>query len=73
MFNKKHTGFDRKNDYPLKRFLTEKVKLGPYKGEIMNKEKFDQMLDENYKIHGWDNQGIPKAETLKKLNLHELI
>ena len=72
MFNKKHAGFDRKDDYPPERFLTEKVKSGPYKGELMDREKFDQMLDENYKIHGWDNKGIPKAETLKRLNLYEL-
>jgi len=72
MFNKKHAGFDRKDDYPPERFLTEKVKSGPYKGELMDREKFELMLDENYKIHGWNSQGIPKFETLKRLNLHEL-
>jgi aldehyde:ferredoxin oxidoreductase len=27
------------------------------------------MLDEYYKLHGWDEEGIPRSKTLKKLGL----
>jgi aldehyde:ferredoxin oxidoreductase len=27
------------------------------------------MLDENYEMHGWDRDGVPKKETLEKLGL----
>lgn len=72
MFNYKHAGFDRKDDYPPARFMEEKVQGGPYKGEYMNKEEFNKMLDENYEIHGWSNQGIPKPDTLLKLGLQDI-
>ena len=72
MFNYKHAGFDRNNDYPPLRFMTEEIKHGPYKGELMNREKFDRMLDENYRIHGWSNNGIPKRRTLVKLGLNNV-
>ncbi len=72
MFNYKHAGLDRKDDYPPSRFMEEKIQNGPYKGEYMDKEKFDQMLDENYRIHGWTVQGIPKSETLLKLGLNNI-
>lgn len=69
MFNYRHAGMNRKDDYPPARFMEEKVQKGPYKGEYMDREKFNQMLDENYQIHGWNEEGIPKEETLKKLGL----
>ena len=73
MFNYKHAGLDRKDDYPPARFMEEKIKSGPYRGEFMDRGKFDQMLDENYRIHGWSNQGIPKAQTLSKLGLKDIV
>lgn len=73
MFNYKHAKFDRKDDYPPARFMEEKIKNGPYKGEYMDRKKFDKMLDENYQLHGWTEQGIPKEETLIKLGLKNII
>lgn len=35
--------------------------------------EFDRMLDDYYKLRGWDENGIPKAETLKQLDLEEYI
>jgi aldehyde:ferredoxin oxidoreductase len=29
------------------------------------------MLDEYYRLHGWDEEGIPKKKNLKKLGLDE--
>jgi len=73
MFNYKHAGLNRKDDYPPARFMEEKILNGPYKGECMDRKKFDKMLDENYQLHGWTVQGIPKEETLIKLGLKDII
>lgn len=69
LFNVIHAGFDRRNDYPPKRFFEEPIRSGPYKGEILDRAKFEEMLTENYKLHGWDVKGIPTDNTLSKLGL----
>ena len=73
MFNYKHAKLDRKDDYPPARFMEEKIKNGPSKGDSMDRKKFDEMLDENYQLHGWTVQGIPKEETIIKLGLKNII
>jgi len=50
------------------------VSDGPYKGELMEREKYDEMLEEYYDAHGWDTAtGLQKPETLKRLELEEVI
>ena len=68
LFNLK-AGFSRKDDSLPPRILTEPIKTGPSKGEI---EELDKMLDDYYKVRGWDNEGIPTDEKLKELGLAEL-
>ncbi|MHA1689959.1 MAG: aldehyde ferredoxin oxidoreductase family protein, partial [Promethearchaeota archaeon] len=65
VFNTKF-GISRKDDtlpsrlqYPLKKGLT--------KNKIL---KIDAMLDKYYKIRGWNENGIPTEETLKKLEIN---
>jgi len=38
-------------------------------GAKIDKEKFQKMIDEFYEHHGWDKNGIPTPETLKRLDL----
>jgi aldehyde:ferredoxin oxidoreductase len=38
-------------------------------GARIDRDKFKMMIDEFYKHHGWDNDGVPTAETLKRLGL----
>jgi len=38
-------------------------------GAKIDRDKFKIMVDEFYKHHGWDNDGVPTAETLKRLGL----
>jgi aldehyde:ferredoxin oxidoreductase len=38
-------------------------------GRKIDREKFQVMIDEFYAHHGWDKEGIPTAETLKRLGL----
>ena len=63
----------RHMDYPPKRWFIEGLKSGPYKGQHLDKEKYDELLSEYYRLRGWDERGIPKKETLKELGLDFVI
>lgn len=65
LFNLK-AGFSRKDDTLPPRILKEPIKSGPSKGEI---EELDKMLDDYYKVRGWDNDGVPGEGKLKELEL----
>lgn len=38
-------------------------------GAKIDREKFRKMIDEFYEHHGWDENGVPTPETLKRLGL----
>lgn len=61
-----NAGFDRKDDSLPKRITDEPLPAGPAKGQTCD---LQTMLDDYYAVQGWDNNGIPTAETLKKLGL----
>jgi aldehyde:ferredoxin oxidoreductase len=43
------------------------------KGEVVDKEKFEQMKSEHYRLRGWDVEtGLPTAATLEKLDLTDI-
>jgi len=65
--------WSREMDYPPERWFKEGLKSGPYKGQHLDREKYDALLSEYYKIRGWDERGIPKKETLKDLGLDFVI
>lgn len=70
MFNVK-LGFDRKDDcLPKKAFL--EMPEGPGEGVGITEEAFESALDAYYEFAGWDKNGVPKAETLKRLGLEWL-
>lgn len=54
IFNQIHAGFSRSDDYPPDRSINEAIPSGPYKGQKLSIPKWDKMLDEYYKLHGWD-------------------
>ena len=64
-------GAGRKDDYPVERYFVEPTPAGlpRNRGKTIDREKYEQMLDENYEMHGWDKDGIPRQETLEKLGL----
>lgn len=68
MFNVRE-GFARKDDYLPERFNTEPAPDGPGKGQTVNQDK---LLDQVYKVKGWDNNGIPTPEKLKELGLEDI-
>ncbi|RLI30685.1 aldehyde ferredoxin oxidoreductase [Candidatus Bathyarchaeota archaeon] len=62
-------GITRKDDRLPERFTKEPMPQGPGKGQTVN---LDIMLDEYYDLRGWDKKtGIPKRETLEKLQLQK--
>ena len=61
-------GLTMKEDSLPNRFLTEPLKEGPCRGRVVDLET---MLKEYYFVRGWDEEGRPKLETLKKLGLIE--
>ncbi|MEM3501260.1 MAG: aldehyde ferredoxin oxidoreductase family protein [Candidatus Bathyarchaeia archaeon] len=72
-FNTLHAGFTRKDDYPPKRFMVEPVKTGPNRGEKLDEKMWGKMLDEYYRIHGWDvESGWQTAKCLDELGLTEV-
>jgi len=69
-FNQIHAGFGRRDDYPPERLMTEPVKTGPLKGEKLDREKWDKMLDEYYGLHKWNKKtGEIPEERLRELGI----
>ncbi|MEM1965543.1 MAG: aldehyde ferredoxin oxidoreductase family protein [Candidatus Caldarchaeum sp.] len=67
-------GFSRKHDTLPERYYVEPTVAGlpKVRGRKIDRQMFEQMLDEYYRLHGWDENGVPKRETLEKLGLIEL-
>ncbi len=64
---RENPGFSREWDLPSPRFYTEPPPDGPTAGQITKFEDVQKLLDMYYEQRGWDSNGIPKPETLKKL------
>ena len=64
--------FGRNWDYPPRRFSSEPVPSGPNEGYFLSPEKLDQLLDWYYDKRGWDRNGLPLKETLKRLGLDDV-
>ena len=67
-FNVK-AGLTRGDDTLPERIMTEPLKGGASKGQVISKEDLDQMLDEYYEARGWDNAGVPGRDKLEELGL----
>lgn len=66
LFNTRE-GVSRRDDTLPPRFLEEK--LDQVDEKIITPKNHDIMLDEYYRLRGWDNDGIPTDEKLKELGL----
>lgn len=66
-------GTSRKNDILATRTMKKQLPNGPSKGKLISKQMLDSMLDEYYKMRGWDEKtGIPLKECLEKLGLSDV-
>ena len=62
-------GFTRKNDTLPERISKDQLKGGRAEGHVVTFSDFNKMLDEYYKLRGWDKEGRPRGEKLKELRL----
>lgn len=69
IFNLK-AGIDKSQDTLPERLLKDPIVEGPTKGEV---HELDVLLPEYYSVRGWDEDGIPTEDTLRKLGLDEYI
>ena len=66
-------GIGRKDDTLPQRFFDEPLPDGFSKGQVIEREVFEKALDDYYKMHGWDDQGVPTKEKIKELGLEDLV
>lgn len=66
-------GFTRADDTFPVRIMTEAIKDGSSKGQMISQEDLDTMLDEYYAARGWTNEGVPTKEKLMELGLEDAI
>ena len=64
-FNMK-AGLTGADDTLPKRLLEEPANTGPAEGKV---NQLGEMLPEYYQLRGWDDSGVPSAETLARLGL----
>ena len=65
-------GLGRKDDRLVGKWADVPVPNGPYKGEKIDHEKWETMLDDFYRVRGWDKNGIPGKDKLKELGLEDV-
>lgn len=66
-------GVDRKSDNLPSMYYDVPIDSGPYKGQVLKREKIEKMLDEYYIFRGWDiKTGVPLRETLERLDLADV-
>ena len=65
-------GLRKADDTLPSRYFDEPIQGGPAAGEVVDRLKFDEMLEEYYSLHGWDADGVPTEATLKKLGLDDI-
>jgi aldehyde:ferredoxin oxidoreductase len=64
-------GLTREHDWLVDPYFDEPTPIGlpVVRGKCLDREKFKQMIDEYYELHGWNEDGVPCPETLEKLGL----
>jgi len=63
-------GVRRRDDYQTWRTFDEPLPSGPHKGQKLDRDRYETMLDDYYRVRGWDvRTGIPTKEKLRELGL----
>jgi aldehyde:ferredoxin oxidoreductase len=72
-FNTLHAGFARADDYPPRRYMEVPIDAGPYAGFKCDRDKWDEMLDRLYELHGWHVEtGLQTRRGLEGLGLEDV-
>jgi aldehyde:ferredoxin oxidoreductase len=70
-WKRENPDFGRKWDYPPDRWFEEPHSTGKMEGVTIDRKKYEQMLSWYYELRGWDENGIPRKETLSRFGLKE--
>ena len=70
---RENEGFGREWDMPSPRFYEEPPLSGATKDQITSLEDVNKLLDMYYEQRGWDENGLPKPETLESLGLQTVL
>lgn len=65
-------GIRRKDDHLIGKWADEPIPNGPYKGERIDQQKWDVLLDDYYRRRGWNENGVPSRDKLKQLGLDDV-
>jgi aldehyde:ferredoxin oxidoreductase len=67
-------GMTRKDDWLPDRYFDEPTQLGlpVARGKSIDRGKFKAMIEEYYRLHEWDENGIPTPALLERLQISEL-
>ena len=65
-------GIRRKDDRWPERFFKQPLPNGASKGQVIDEGEFNKMLSDYYELRGWDANGIPSDEKLRKLGLRDV-
>ncbi len=73
-FNTIHAGFSRHDDLHPQRYVDQPVKTGPHKGNRILLDKWNDLLDRYYELHGWDKEtSWPMRDILCTLGLDHVV
>ena len=50
----------------------EPLPSGPYKGKTLDRTEFEEARREYFEAAGWNENGVPKPETLRRLGLEDV-
>jgi len=62
-------GFRAADDSLPARFFKDPLQSGTPAGKVLPRDHFNTMLQEYYQLRGWDSEGVPTPEKLKKLEM----
>ncbi|MCW4009817.1 MAG: aldehyde ferredoxin oxidoreductase family protein [Candidatus Bathyarchaeota archaeon] len=70
---REHNGeWSSQMDSPPPRWFNDPLTEGPLKGSKLNRQKYAELLQNYYNKRGWDKNGVPTKETLKRLGLSDV-
>ena len=68
-YSHREAGVSRKDDILPERMMKEALPEGPKKDALVSAEMLKKAQDDYYAMVGWDNNGVPTPESLKKYGL----
>jgi aldehyde:ferredoxin oxidoreductase len=63
------TGIRRKDDRPPEKYFRDPPPQPYFR---LDRDKFNKMIDEYYKLRGWNSEGIPSKDELDRLGLNHV-